>query len=716
MTSGSAGLFPHGRTTASSDITAALTTKSGGIFVLCGPDGDIDAHLNNSHGLYFHDTRFLDCATLRLEQSAFSVLLARGEKDRSISELANVEFGVDGGQRVPAQRIAVRRQRTITDRVVENLTVRNHADEAVDLSLILEFAAGFEDMLSLRGANAGRRGQLHDPRWADSRLVFEYHGADSRQRTTTLGFSPAPDECAKARVRYSLCLLPGQSAGIAITIEVADKGQGRLEISPTPSGQPVFDRVTVQSDSDLFNAVLARSFDDLTMLLTQERGEMFFSAGIPWYAALFGRDSIITALETLPYDANIAANTLQLLATYQGRSDDTWREEEPGKILHELRIGEKANLNEVPQTPYYGTVDATPLFIILMAEYVRWTGDLELWHRLRPNIERALAWIDKADHDSDGFIDYRRRSSSGLENQGWKDSANSVRNRDGSNARPPIALVEVQAYAYRARREAAWLFLLDGERELAAAQAAEATTLRRRFRRAYWMADRHYLAEAIQDGGTQAGVVTSNAGHALWAGILDDDQAAPVAKRLMQADLHNGWGIRTMSELEAAYNPLDYQVGAVWPHDSAIIAAGLHRHGFVSEGLSVFSSILRAAEQFPLYRLPELFAGYSRDEFAVPVKYPVACNPQAWSAGAIPYMLASLLGLRPDAPGGVLEIVSPVLPFVVDDLIIEAVRVGNAAVTLHYRRATAGTTVHVEGLDGALDVRLPAPVSRRTDR
>jgi glycogen debranching enzyme len=587
---------------------------------------------------------------------------------------------------------------------VETIAVQNFDEHSVDVWFCLDFAASFEDMLVIRGIDPGRRGTLHGPQWDDGRLLLQYDGADGRRRTTSISFAPAPDDRAGSSPRFHLCLEPEATATIKVTVDVRDEGPGRLEVSPTPSGRPPFEHVIVRTDNPLLNNVIERSFEDLRMLLQRERGDEFFAAGLPWYAALFGRDSLIAALEMLAFDPQVAANTLDLLAAHQGTRHDPWRDEQPGKILHELRVGEKANLNEVPMTPYYGTIDATPLWVILLAEYVRWTADLRLWRRLRPNLERALQWIDQADSDGDGFIDYTCRSDKGLDNQAWKDSDNSMRNRDGSIARPPIAPVEVQGYVYRARMDAAWLYELAGEPEAAQAQRQQAEQLRRRFRQAFWVADLHYFAEALQKDGVPAAAVTSNPGQALWSGIVAEDQAGAVAARLMQEDMFSGWGIRTMASSEAAYNPLDYQVGAVWPHDTAFVAAGLQAHGFSRQALRVFSALVEAAEHFRRSRLPEVFAGFSREEFEAPVQYPVACAPQAWAAGAIPFMLSAILGLRPDATAGRLDIFQPSLPEWLHEVILEGVQVGETHLSLRFARRQDRTETEVLEQAGRLRV------------
>ena len=701
-------VLTHGTSTLIADVGETLTTKSGGVFCLCAGAGDIDSLVSPAHGLYFHDTRFLDRAVLRLGDEPLSVLLSSAvEDDRSVCELTNPDLELGSKRVIPKQQIGIRRERKLGGRVTETIFLRNFGLEAVELEFELEFAAGFDSMFAIRGAEVGRRGRLHKPRWAGGRLEFRYDGADKRVRTTTLSFDPKPtSRRADAVAHYRLRLAPAESRCIQVEIDIADKGPGTLETSPTTwRRSPSFSSVSVTSDNALFNRVLERSFADLEMLATRERGEVFFAAGVPWFVCLFGRDSIITALETVAYNPRVAAETLILLARYQGRHHDEWRDEEPGKILHELRGGEMANLGEVPQTPYYGTVDATPLFLCLMAEYVRWTGDLRLFHRLEKNVDRALHWLDTiADHDGDGFVDYVSRSKKGLANQGWKDSGNSIANSDGSPAEPPVALVEVQGYVYRARLDVAWLYRLNDRPKEADRLERQAREMRRRFQGAYWLPDRRYLAVALQKGGRPAEAICSNPGQALWSGIVSVRHARAVASTLRSRRMFSGWGIRTMAEGENAYNPLDYQVGAVWPHDNAMIAAGLKRYGFSEDALRVFSAIYQAATRFSSYRLPEVFAGFDRGDSPEPVRYPVACSPQAWAAGAIPYMLRTALGLEPDATEGMLRVVRPVLPDWLGEVSVRGLRVGEATVDLLFRRSHGETSVVVLKQHGPLHV------------
>jgi glycogen debranching enzyme len=716
-------ILQHGLSALVADISLSLTVKNGGVFALCQANGDIDAAINDGDGLYFHDTRYLDRATLRINGQELSVLLSTDAPgDSTICELTNPELDMaeedsaegsasdaTSARTIPRETLGIRRERRLAGTAVETIQVRNYNAHPVSFTLDFEFAAHFDNMFVVRGAPPGKRGRLHPPRWSGKTLTFRYDGADGRTRTTALAFQPMPDVREKGAAHYQLELKAGQSATIVITASLRDDGPGDLEQVPhvVIGHDTPFNTVKVETANALFDRVLERSFTDLRMLVTPEHGDTYFAAGVPWYVALFGRDSIITALQTLTYDPAIAANTLRVLARYQGTKIDAWRDEEPGKILHELRTGEKANLHEVPQTPYYGTVDATPLFVILAAEYVRWSGDRALWDELRDNVARALQWIaDFGDHDGDGFIDYLSTSTKGLANQGWKDSGNSIAHRDGSLAEPPIALVEVQGYVYRAWRDAAWLYELDGDNERAEHLRVRAEDLRQRFARAYWMPDRRFLAVALQKGGVQVQSITSNAGQALWSGIVAPEHAAAVAETLLNDAMFSGWGIRTLAEGEAAYNPIDYQVGSVWPHDNSLIAAGLKRYGFTDAMLSVFEGIFAAAASFEHYQLPEVFAGYSRRQYPVPVRYPVACSPQAWAAGAIPYLLRTCLGLVPDATRNRLRIVRPALPRWLPQVSVHGLRIGQARVSLRYQRADEITLAAVTEKSGALDVQI----------
>jgi glycogen debranching enzyme len=462
----------------------------------------------------------------------------------------------------------------------------------------------------------------------------------------------------------------------------------------------------ITSDSLMLNNIMDRSLRDLWVLRSHLGEASYFAAGVPWFVTLFGRDSIITALQTLAYNPRVAEQTIRLLANFQGRLVNEWSEEEPGKILHEIRVGEMARLGEVPHTPYYGTVDATPLFLILIGEHARWTGSFALFNELKGNVEAALNWIARyGDCDGDGYVEYVGKTEKGLNNQGWKDSGDAIVNSDGTLAIPPIALVEVQAYVYQAKREIAALFRRAGDEERAGQLDAEADELRHKFNRDFWVEPGWY-ALALQKDKRPVEVLSSNAGHALWARIADEEKAKRTAASLMTEEMFNGWGVRTLSAGEVYYNPLGYHLGTVWPHDNSIIAAGFKRYGCEREALRIFVGLVEAAVHFAGRRLPELFGGFTRDDYGVPVPYPVACQPQAWAAGTMPYLLTTLLGLEPEGYENRLRVVRPVLPEFVNHVEIRRLRIGEARADLRFERAGEGIEVKVLKVDGTLDLTV----------
>lgn len=639
---------------------------------------------------------------LRLNGAPLEVLLAHSFGDRSLSELANSEIQMRSGGSLDKDRIGLSRVRSLAGDLVESFEIRNYAQHQLEFELTLELSSGFDDIFTVRGARPGARGKVQPPRFDGKALHLVYDGADGHRRATTITFDPAPDQVDGCVARYDVRLGQRDAKTIRCAIALTDTARRAERTKPRQASRTEpFDRVTIETDNPAFNHCLERSFADLRMLVMNEQGLDFFAAGVPWYVALFGRDSLVTAIETLPFGAHVAADTLRLLAKHQGRRIDDARDEQPGKIPHEIRVGERAHLGEPPPSPYYGTVDATPLFVVALGEYTRWTGDLTLFHELRRNVEQALEWIERwGDSDGDGLIDYLGRSKSSFRNQGWKDSDNSIVDSRGRIAEPPIALIEVQGYVHRAYYEAARLLRTAGDDSAAERFDTKAGEVQQRVRDAYWSPRRRYLAMAVGRGGAQADAIASNPGQALWAGVVPHDLVEPVAEKLLGPPMFSGWGIRTLAADEPAYNPIDYQVGSVWPHDNALIMAGLKRHGRDADAMAVMTGIFEAAAAFPRFRLPELFAGHGRNGASIPVRYPVACNPQAWAAGALPYMLACALGLWPDAPANRLTIQNPTLPQWLTHVRLHGLRLKHARIDLEYRRAGNVTTCSVVDVSG----------------
>jgi glycogen debranching enzyme len=706
-------------------IAGALVIKDQDVFFLCERDGRVPLKGKHGNGLYYHDCRFLNGYELKLAGTRLSPLVATaGAGFKADLELTNPDVRLDGGRLMPKEDLAVLWERMIDASGLalhDLLTFTNYGVESFAFPVALTFASAFEDIFVVRGMRAKSRGTLHEPRWDGGRLVLAYEGSDGIWRGLTVTFNPPPAETEGTTARFRVEVKPHTETQLAVSLVMTESSAER---EPLPAltqgvfqrGVEVLDRgsrawldrqTDCRSSDPVLDRVMQRSLLDLHVLRSRLEGHEYFAAGVPWYVTLFGRDSLISALQSLAFQPDIAADTLRLLAKYQGTKVDHWRDEEPGKIMHELRVGELAHDNDIPQTPYYGSVDATPLFLILLGYEAAWGGSLKLFNELRDNVERALEWVAHyGDADGDGYVEYASKSGKGLANQGWKDSGDSISNADGSLAKPPIALCEVQGYVYLAKTLMAGLFRRAGDAGRADALAREAQELRERFNRDFWLDDKGVYAVCLQgDDNRPAETVTSNAGQVLWSGIADPDKAKRVAERLMAQDMFNGWGVRTLSEKEKRYNPIGYHLGTVWPHDNSLIAAGFRRYGFDDPARRVWAGIVAAALEFPTYRLPEVFAGFRRRAFGLPVHYPVACHPQAWAAGAVPYLLTALLGLVPEAFDRRLRVVRPVLPQRLEHVTLRRLRVGSAKVDLRFATGAEGKVgVDVLHKEGELDV------------
>lgn len=704
-----------------SDIRQATTTKYNQVFLLANSTGDILPQ-DHGFGMYFRDTCYLDQMELRLQGELGVPLLSDASAGfQSVYELTNPSLNLPNGHKLSKERLSVRRVISLHENLTQTIDIHNLDQVPVELNIELCYASHFLDMFTVRGAKPGIRGTVCSPEVQQNRVTMQYQGADKHKRTTTLKFSPAPNAVDEHKATYRVALRPGGKTTITISYELEDddqhghdEGAGR-HTEKTGAGkhasfsEELAKTPQIETSNALFNRALSRSLADLQMLATANLDDLYLAAGIPWYVALFGRDSCITAFETLAYHPALAKSTLRLLAQYQGTEYNSFQDEEPGKILHELRVGERANLREVPMIPYYGTVDATPWFLILLAEYIRWTGDLDLFHELGSNVDRALQWMDnnESDHDNiPGYLTYGSRSENGLINQGWKDSDNGIVNPDGSICQPPIALVEVQGYAYHARRAIGGICAATGDHGRAEHLYRQAEDLKKRFNGDYWVNDDSGYALCLERNRRVSSAVASNAGQTLFTSIVPQDRTKTVAKRLMRDDMFCGWGIRTLSAQEKAYNPLDYQTGSVWPHDNALIALGLRRQGFTREMDAVFSGIFQAATHFPEFRLPEVFDGFSAQQYPRPVHYPVACSPQAWASGALPLLLQTALGLEPDALHHALYIHRPHLPDWLASVTVRSLQIGNSSVDLQYRKEQGTTLVAVLGRKGQMDVSV----------
>lgn len=707
----------HQSHTQARDITDALVVRERNLSLVTLHNGDIPIRENYGYGLYYRDCRFLSGYIMQINGKAPTEILSSDEKGyASVTVLTNPALKDLNGRQVDKTTIGVTRDRYIAGLLSEAISVENYNSFEVAIELSLTFDSDFDDIFTVRGITRAARGEVKPPVYADGRLVLQYLGEDRHVRRTVVKFIPPPSGVEGGTCSFCLYLKPHQTGKIALTIGVEEAPAGGTQ---EPEDLPLEKRLkmvkasyvetmeccsNIQTNNQIFNKVFLRSLSDLRMLYMLNDGDVFYSAGVPWYDALFGRDSIIAALQVAPYNPGVARSTLLLLARYQGKKRFDWRDEEPGKILHELRVGEMANMDAIPHTPYYGSVDSTPLFLILLSEHIKWTGDMDLFHQLSDHVDAAIAWID-ANTDRNGFLAYTERSTFGLYNQGWKDSIDAIFHADGSLAMHPIALAEVQGYVYMAKRRLASLFDRLGREDRAKQLRRDAAKLMWSFNEKFWMQDRQYYAQALDATGP-CEVVSSNPGQALWARIVDPKRADCLVKRLFEPDMYTGWGIRTLSSGEKRYNPLGYHNGTVWPHDNSLIAMGLNKYGYKEELAQLFTGMYEAAGFYTIFRLPELFGGYHREEYDIPIKYPVANSPQAWASGTIPYMLTATLGLFPDALDQKLTLLKPSLPRWLQTVKINSLHVGNAAAKLEFQRVGESTLVNVVEKRGNLEVNV----------
>ena len=695
-----------------------LAVKEGETFLLTDLEGGLDHGSGYGLGLYRHDTRFL--SHFRLTISGRDPVLLSSSAERgymSHVDLTNPDL-YDGDRiAVPQQTLNIRRIRAINGKLFERVRVKNYNPHPVDIDLGFTFAADFADIFEVRGMEHERHTPPEPPSVEGDTLVFSSTGSDGVKRTTVVAMSSRPDETSvqgdTVHATFRLHLGPFQTRLLGMTIEpVVDRSRSRdldfdVAVHELRRSYEDWERGSTQivTDNELFNQLLDRSLRDLRALLTQTRDGAVLAAGIPWYVTTFGRDSLISSHQLLSINPDPSRQALETLAAQQGQVIDDWRDEEPGKILHEVRQGELANAGIIPHTPYYGSVDSTPWFLIVYAQHLRWTGDLGFARRLLPNAEAALRWIDEyGDLDGDGFVEYRTRSPRGIRNQGWKDSHDAIVHADGTLAEPPIALSEVQAYVYMAKARMADVYVALGDEQAAIRLANEAEELRRRFNEAFWMQDQQYFAAALDADKRQVRTIMSNPGHGLYCGIVDDDKASPLAKRLLAPDMFSGWGIRTMARSAAAYNPMSYHNGSVWPHDNALIAAGLKRYGYARSTNRVATALFDAAIQADYLRLPELFCGFTRRTPNRPVSYPIACSPQAWAAGSPFLLLQGMLGISARAHEHLLTVNKPHLPTWLNTVEVRNLSVGDSRISLVFRRLGEITSFSLLSREG--DVRV----------
>jgi glycogen debranching enzyme len=686
-------------------------------FIVLDSHGDIGASAGGPDGLFNADTRYLARLELSLDEVQ-PLLLGSNLRDDNSSltvDLTNPDIYRNG--RIVLQKDLLHIVRSIflwRGIAYQRVGLQNHGEQTASFDLTLSFDNDFADLFEVRGEKRPRRGVGSSRLIGPSDVQLDYQGLDGRARHTSLHFDPRPTRLAVNTATYHFELAPQQSSSLFIAVSCDMPAAvkpvrffhgllaHRREMRRCNAGA-----TCIETSNNIFNEVLCQSMADLNMLMTDTPQGRYPYAGIPWYSTTFGRDGIITALQMLWIDPRVARGVLKRLAFYQAKAVDPLADAQPGKILHEMRGGEMAALREVPFAQYYGSVDSTPLFVLLAGLYVERTDDEETLAELWPAIEAGLRWIDgPGDPDQDGFVEYQRASEQGLANQGWKDSFDAIFHADGKLAEGFIALAEVQGYVFAGKHLAARCAARLGKHERAKQLEAEATQLAERFEEAFWCDDLGTYALALDGDKKPCRVRTSNAGQLLFSGMIRPDRARLVAADLMRPHFFTGWGIRTVARGEARYNPMSYHDGSIWPHDNALIALGLARYGLKHSVAHLFKALFDAATYMDLRRLPELFCGFRREKGRGPTLYPVACAPQAW-ASATPFtLLEAALGLEFDAAHGEIRLRNPRLPAFLNEVVLRDLRLGASSVDLRVRRHGEDVSLEVLRTRGEIRVSI----------
>jgi len=687
--------------------------KYGQMFAVFDRYGNIRASGLGEHGIYYKGTRYLSRLTLSLGEIPPLFLSSGVRADNALfsADLTNLDIFNEDHVVLKRGSVHLVRSRLLWEGVCyEQLRLTNYGSTVVQLPLRIEYGADFADVFEVRGVKRAQRGERLADVVEPDRVQMRYRGLDDVIRRTVVCVSPVPNEISASHVMFDNELQPRETVKFQFTVQCEEAKFNTVE---------TFDRALAAVSQDLTVAQkeicgirtsnpeldnwFDRSFADVHMMTVGNPEVDYPYAGVPWFSTVFGRDGIITALECLWFNPRIAHGVLQYLATTQAQHVDSEAEAEPGKIVHETRHGEMAALGEIPFRRYYGSVDSTPLFVMLAGEFYRRTGDIDFIHALWPHIELALSWIDVyGDQDGDGFVEYRRRSEKGLVQQGWKDSNDSVFHADGTLAEAPIALCEVQAYVYGAKMAAAELAEAFGDQGRADLLHAQASTLKKNFEAKFWCDQLDVYVLALDRSKQPCRVRTSNAGHCLYTRIAEASHAGRVAATLLRDDSFSGWGVRTVSSSEKRYNPISYHNGSVWPHDTAIFAAGLAQYGMTQEAADLFDALFEGSAYFEMNRLPELLCGLHRRSGEGPTLYPVACSPQAWSAGAAFMLLKATLGLSIDCGKQEIRFHKPRLPKSATWLRIDGLAVGNSRADLllarHGKRIAVEVLNNVENL------------------
>ena len=691
------------------------TLKSGDIFGLFDALGDVVAPGASPGGLFHQDTRHLSALEFLIDGQRPLLLSSAVENDNVVLtvDLSNPDIYEGGKVVLPREILHVRRSKFLwLGTAYERFAIQNFDTRTQRCFLAFNFAADFRDLFEIRGMKRPRRGNTAI-KLEGERVTFCYQGLDGIERHTDIHLDPRPKRLSESQAVYALDLKAGERRAIVLTVRCAAADSKTVNFSgPYRAARRAAQKAsrlggTVTSSNALANRMLHRAGADLSMLITDTPEGPYPYAGTPWFSTPFGRDGLITSLQMLWIDPSLAQGVLRYLARTQATQTDAKADAQPGKILHETRACEMANLGEVPFGRYYGSIDSTPLFVLLAARYFLRTGDQTTIRALWPHLKAALEWIDTyGDRDVDGFVEYYRESENGLANQGWKDSYDSIFHADGKLATGPIALCEVQAYVYAAKLGAALMARMLGEHACADSLADAAEKLRQNFESTFWCEELGVYAIALDGEKKPCRVRTSNAGQVLFCGIAAPERAARLAETLMMPEMFSGWGVRSVASDGPRYNPMSYHDGSVWPHDNALIALGLGRYGFKRAAAAIFEGLFNASTHMELMRFPELFCGFPRRRGTAPTLYPVACQPQAWASAAPFALLEACLGIVCDQTQREIRFHSPLLPRFLEEIRIRNLNLNGASADLRLRRHGEGTEVAILAQHGDLSVRI----------
>ena len=687
----------------------------GDTFAIFDRNGDIQPVGFGQQGVFFREARHLSRLDLRIRDMRPLLLSSAIREDNVLFgvDLTNPDMQLDDCDLARGMLHMYRTKFLCDATCYDKITFHNYAERPTMLEVSFDFDADFTDIFEVRGQKRAQRGKLLPPKASGHRIELSYEGLDGVRRTTRIECSDPKAEAEGRSINFLLALEPHQETSLTITIECLQEGlqqhagtyESALQVLTHERKKGPLSDFEIETSNQQLNTWIRRSCADLEMMVTETQHGPYPYAGVPWFSTVFGRDGIITALELLWLEPSIARGVLCYLAATQATEIDRQRDAEPGKILHEMRKGEMARLREVPFGMYYGTVDATPLFVLLAAAYYRRTADVELLRNIWHNIQAALDWIDQyGDRDGDGFVEYQRQNETGLVQQGWKDSGDSVFYSDGRLAEAPIALCEVQSYVYAAKMGIADVASDLGHLELAKNLRRQALQLRDKFQKEFWCDDLSVFALALDGEKRKCAVRASNAGHCLFSGIANEQQVRVLSRTLASEAFFSGWGIRTLVPDEKRYNPMSYHNGSVWPHDNAVIAWGTLRSPRKELALRVLSGLLDLSTQVDLHRLPELICGFGRRPGKGPTLYPVACSPQAWAAGSAFMVLQACLGLEIEARESRITLHYTSLPESIKEVRIRNLRVGEACVDLSFERYHESIGVDILRRSGNLDI------------